>query len=113
MIIGINDGKVASLNYKNQPLVKNWVATVTPNPEARGELRRVYWSNAGEGRVRVPQDLRVGDIIEFAADQYRIGKKRIKNRLYAIVVELGGGYMHAQELNGYQHPQGYQYTQLG
>lgn len=33
MILGINDGQLDSLNYKNQPLVKNWVATVTPNPQ--------------------------------------------------------------------------------
>ena len=75
----------ALVAFESHKRSKNWVANVDHDPKSPGGLSRDFWKRGSGSYVIVPEDLKEGDIIEFAAEYFSGGGRSNKNRKYMEV----------------------------
>lgn len=71
--------------YEEHKRGKNWLSVVSPDPTQPGGLKRERVPYAHGDYFYMVNGLRPGDVLEFGADYFTTGGKRIPRRLYAIV----------------------------
>ena len=67
---------------------KNWMATVSWNPDNPGGLNREFWNSKPQAFRAVPDELGVGDFIEVAADDTRKRRMGINRRYFRVAASL-------------------------
>ena len=89
--VPIMDGCILHPCYEKHRRGKNWVATVVRNLKAPGGLERRFWKK-GFGRYYIiPNNISIGDFLEFGGDYYSSSGKPDRNREYYRLeaLELG------------------------
>lgn len=87
-LVVFNRGVLDSPVFEHHSRAKNWAATVTPDPTYPGGFRRLWWERGrGEFRYIVPEQLKLGDVVEFGADYVQWSGRKIPERWLGVVVE--------------------------
>lgn len=68
---------------------KNWLAVITPDPRSPGGIGRAFATRAYGKYYYIVPPLEPGDAIEFGADYYTGGGRKVPRRWYGVVREVG------------------------
>ncbi len=91
----IEDGAIWNFNASSGKRAKNWVAVVRSDRMAPGGLdRRFLRRGSGEW---VAADVRVGDVIEFAGDNYTSRGQKLASREYEKVMAILPGVLVTED----------------
>lgn len=95
----INRGLLDVLVWLPHRRARNWVARVEIEPTIAGGIKRKFFPRAaGKTGIKavVPEDLEVGEVLEFGADYVSFGGNRSPTRMYAVVMALSATEMRVK-----------------
>lgn len=86
MTLLIVDGCIESINFETHKRGKNWVAIVTSNKTCPGGLEREFLDHGSKGWYKIPDAIKVGDVLEFGGDYYSGSGHKNPSREYVKVL---------------------------
>ena len=87
MKLQVRDGKVRSPIYDDRSNARNWMARVEPDPNHPKRVVREFLFGTTDSYA-LPGNLKRGNVLEIAADNFKSRHKRSVNRRYGVVLAV-------------------------
>lgn len=79
--------------YKSHKRGKNWLAVIELDPKSPGGLKRRFATPGRGDYLYSVEELQIGDAVEFGADYYTTGGRRVPGRWYGVVTDIKHNYV--------------------